>query len=100
MYVMNLTYAKDFQAVAEHFKKMAEYASDLRRRRTLVATSIFLYNLSKIDEPFSNFTNRLLELINEMHECANSDDPCSVENVADNGNAVHGVAFTDVYDGT
>lgn len=100
MYVMNMAYAKDFQAVAEHFKKMSEYASDLRRRRTLVATSIFLDNLSKIDEPFSNFTNRLLELINEMHECANSDDPCSVGNVADNGNAVHGVAFTDVYDGT
>lgn len=100
MYVMNLPYAKDFQAVAEHFKKMAEHDSDLRRRRTLVATSIFLNNLSKIDEPFSNFTNRLLELINEMHECANSNDPCSAWNVSDNGNAVPNVVFTDVYDGT
>lgn len=100
MYVMNPPYAKDFQAVAEHFKKMAEYDSDLRRRRTLVATSIFLNNLSKIDEPFSNFTNRLLELINEMHECANSNDPCSVGNVSDNWNAVPNVVFTDVYDGT
>lgn len=102
MYVMNPPYNRYVQAVSKHFMSMAESDDNFRRRRTLIATSMFLDKLSKIEEPYNNFTNRLLELVNEMHEYANSNEPITgmYVKIAEKENAVTKEEFKKIDKGT